>query len=121
MERDFDEVLKQLSYEEWRKRKIQKRHEILTDPQAAIWNYIDDQGKLYASDKEPVNYTSSDEIMNQIERYQNVLHITRKRKAKVQKGSDEWYTFADKIDSINQKITLLNQKLEMMHKGQGEE
>ena len=121
MERDFDEILKQMSYEEWRKRKIQKRHELLTDPQAAIWNYVDEQGNLYATDKDYSGFTSTDEILRQIEKHQNVYHITLKRRAKVPKNSDEWYTFTEKIESINHKITLLNHKLNMIHWGQGEE
>lgn len=118
MERDFDEILKQISYEEWRRAKIQKRHEVLIDPQAAIWNYVDENGRHHNSEKESQSYTSSDEIMQQIENSQNVLFITIKRRKKSVEYSDEWHTFTEKIDLLNNKISLLNEKLLRIHSQQ---
>jgi len=109
--KDFDEVLKQLSYEEWRRKKIINRYEVLTDPQASVWDYVDETGTLH-NDSEKTNiYNSTDEILDQIENQQNILNITHKRRFKFQKGSDQWILFTEKIISINKKISELNKQL----------
>jgi|ERR1035437_472942 hypothetical protein len=112
----FKEILKQMSYEEWRKQKLRNKHEFLTDPQAIIWNYIDEKGKVYLSDKDYLKVSSSDEILRLIEKRQDSLYKTIKRRQVVDPRSSDWAKFTDKINSTNRDIAALHDRLDSMHR-----
>lgn len=112
--RDFDKILKEMSYQEWRQRKILKKYELPTDPHSAIWNFIDNEGRLLCTENEVI-YQSSDQILDQIEHNQSVLQITFKRRSLVKSSSDEFIIFTEKIEKISNEIINLNKKLEEMH------
>lgn len=108
---DFDEIKKQMDYQEWRQRKIVQKYEILTDPGSAIWNYIDDRGNLVNSNNEHINLYGRKELMYQLEKAQNVFYITIKRRNKCATGSDEWILFNEKIEATNRLINEISAKL----------
>lgn len=119
MEDNFNEIIKQMNYEEWRQYKIRKRYEVLIDPHSPIWSFVENGALSLNSDRKFFDL-SCDEILRQIEKNQNIFFITIKRRRKVQPGSSEWNTFTEKIDAINKKIVSLSEALDNLYKKGGQ-